>query len=913
MTRSLRFGVVLLFIVAAASGATPALAIPVSSPSSDGGPEVGNADHMDVSPPLRSLRPAPRAGSDHGRDRGALEFRSAVGAQPAVSPGPPAGTGAPVGSAPTVGANFDGIGQGLGTYAVCCAPPDPNGAVGPNHYVQAVNLDFAVFSKAGVLLFGPAPLNTMWSGFGGGCQTNNDGDPIVLYDTSADRWLISQISVATTPYLECVAVSQTSDPTGAYYRYSFNYGNVDFPDYPKFGVWTDGYYVTFNVFANGVTFTGAKVCSYDRAKMLTGAAATQQCFKTGAAYGGLLPATLDGTTLPPAGSPNFLVALDTSTTLASWKFHVDWTTPASTTFTGPSSLAVTGYSTPCAGAPRLACVPQLGTTTKLESLGDRLMHRLAYRNFGDHEALVVNHTIVAGSSAGVRWYELRVVSGNLTVWQQGTYAPDAKYRWMGSIAMDRSGDIGLGYSASSSSIRPQIHFTGRLSGDALGTMTQGQNVLVSGAGSQTGLSRWGDYSALTVDPTDDCTFWYTNEYLKTSGSFNWSTRIGSFKLPGCGAAPPSANLLANPGFESGATGWTLPAQASIDGTVARSGTSSLKLVATGPSQLTWQWLNATPGQSYTISGWERSTTSGGYLSMYSYDGSWTPLDVDGKNLIFSASGTFTQLSGTYVPPAGAVYVIVGLQSDKSGTFWFDDLSLSSAPPPPLHVTGVQPTNVGATSAVITWQTNNPANSKVEYGTTTAYTGGVVTDPAAVTNHSVTLSGLTPNTTYHFKVTSVDVYNQSDSSQDATFATTPTSANLLANPGFESGATGWTLPAQASIDGTVARSGTSSLKLVATGPSQLTWQWLNATPGQSYTISGWERSTTSGGYLSMYSYDGSWTPLDVDGKNLIFSASGTFTQLSGTYVPPAGAVYVIVGLQSDKSGTFWFDDLSLTTP
>ena len=443
---------------------------------------------------------------------------------------------------PATATNFDGMGNGFsgpqGTFTVNSAPPDTNGDVGPNHYVQIVNTDLAVFSKTGTVLFGPVPINTLWSGFGGLCQSDNDGDPTVKYDRISDRWIISQFAVTganggSTPFLQCVAVSQTGDPTGAYFRYSFSY--ADFPDYPKLGVWPDAYYETFNMFAGGTTFSGGQVCAYDRTKMLTGLAATQQCFNVGTTFGGLLPSDLDGSRLPPAGSPNYVVALGaTNTQLATWKFHVDWTTPASSTLSGPTALTTSAYTLPCGGTGG-TCVPQSGTAQQLDTLGDRLMYRLAYRNFGDHEALVVNHSVTAGSSLGVRWYELRTTAGTLSLFQQGTYAPDASYRWMGSIAQDQAGNMGLGFSTSSSSLHPAIAYTGRLAGDAAGVMTQGEATIVAGAGSQTGsLTRWGDYSAMAVDPIDDCTFWFTSEYIPANGSFNWKTRIASFKFPGCG-------------------------------------------------------------------------------------------------------------------------------------------------------------------------------------------------------------------------------------------------------------------------------------------------------------------------------------------------------------------------------------------
>src|SRR6266849_126293 len=207
----------------------------------------------------------------------------------------------------------------------------------------------------------------------------------------------------SVPFLQCVAVSQTADPTGAYNRYSFPYSN--FNDYPKMGVWPDAYYTTFNMFS-GNTFVGGQVCAYDRGAMLNALAATQQCFQLSSSFGGLLPSDLDGATAPPAGSPNYLLALPlavTATTLEFWKFNFDWTTPGNTTLTGPTTITVATYTAACNGG---TCIPQAGTSQTLDSLADRLMYRLAYRNFGSHESLVVNHSVSAGSGGGVRWYEI---------------------------------------------------------------------------------------------------------------------------------------------------------------------------------------------------------------------------------------------------------------------------------------------------------------------------------------------------------------------------------------------------------------------------------------------------------------------------------------------------------------------------
>ena len=479
--------------------------------------------------------------------------------------------------APVVSLGFEGLGNGQYGFSVTGAPPDTNGAVGATQYVQWVNTSFAIFNKStGALISGPTAGNSLWSGFGGGCQSNNDGDPIVLYDKLANRWVFSQFSVTTTPYRQCIAVSTSSDATGTYNRYSFQYNNFD--DYPKMGIWPDGYYETFNMF-NGNTFVGSDACAYDRTAMLNGTAATQVCFQQNSSVGGLLPSDLDGTTAPPAGSPNYMLFYGTNN-LNLYKFHVDFTTPTNSTFTGPTVIPVAAFSPLCGGG---TCVPQPGTTNRLDSLADRLMYRLAYRNLGTHESLVVNHSVTAGSGGGVRWYEIQNPSGTPVLAQQGTFAPDSNYRWMGSIAMDKSGDIALGYSISSGALDPSIAFTGRIPTDPANTL-QAETRVVTGTGVQTGnLTRWGDYSEMTIDPVDDCTFWFTTEYMKTTGSFNWNTRIANFKFPNCGSTGtgPSASLSPTSlTFASQNLGTTSAAQAV---TLTNSGPGTLSITSIAAS------------------------------------------------------------------------------------------------------------------------------------------------------------------------------------------------------------------------------------------------------------------------------------------------------------------------------------------
>lgn len=501
----------------------------------------------DVGGPIRAAPPSVAARDKH-----------VVPLNPGGSPSAPGSGGIPDGALQTSATtplgttdllNFDGVGVGITpSYSDCCAPPDTNLAVGATQVVQWVNLDLAAFDKAtGALLAGyPKAGNSIWAGFGGKCETNNSGDPIVKFDAQAQRWLMTQFAVSSQPYLQCFAVSNSADfTTTTWNRYAFSFGN-NFPDYPKAGVWANGsaggaYFVSFNLFKAGVIFSGAAACAFDRGKMLAAAAATGQCFNLGKGVPSLLPGDLDGangaigtTAAPPDVTTDVFANFGTNV-LNLWKMHVDFANSANTTIAKVASLTTAAFSKACGGG---TCIPQAGTAQQLDSLGDRLMYRLAYRNFGTHESLVVTHSVSGSGTAAPRWYELRtstVGSFGYTISQQSSYAPDATYRWMGSAALNKLGDLAIGYSASSSTISPQIRYTGRAAGDALGELRAEAAVALPSTGSNTGPhSRWGDYSSILTDPADDCTFWYTTEYLKQNGgSFTWSTRIVSFKLAGC--------------------------------------------------------------------------------------------------------------------------------------------------------------------------------------------------------------------------------------------------------------------------------------------------------------------------------------------------------------------------------------------
>lgn len=519
-------------------------------------PTVRSAVKFDISPPLRSIKPILSNDFEKGDDdRGGQQvFDTKYDPDPVVQR--VMGEGVFSRDADIVsGVSFNGLSNP--TACGGCAPPDTNGDIGPNHYVQMTNGKFQIFSRTGTSVFGPANTNTLFTGFGGACQNENAGDPVVLYDQLADRWLLSQFTAAGPTYFNCVAISTTPDPTGTYYRYAFMTGSssTNFPDYPKYGVWSDAYYISTREFTTAGPFAGVGAYALNRAQMLVGNPSPQVVsfllppgttpYRPG---DGLLPSDLDGNMLPPAGSPNyFLGSMDAggpygapADALNLFKFHVDFTTPANSTFTSvPTQINIAPFDTIFSGCAGRACIPQPSTTNKLDILSyrQRPLFRLAYRNYGTHESLVTTQSVEAGVAiAGMRWWEIRSPNAVApTLFQEGTYAPaDNIHRWMGSVAMDNDGNMALGYSVANATVFPGVRYTGRLSTDPLGTMPQGEGVIVNGTGSQTGGgNRWGDYSSMNVDPTDDCTFWYTQEYYSVTSSANWNTRIGSFKFPGC--------------------------------------------------------------------------------------------------------------------------------------------------------------------------------------------------------------------------------------------------------------------------------------------------------------------------------------------------------------------------------------------
>lgn len=702
-------------------------------------------------------------------------------------------------AAPTVGNinSFDGVGQGAFGFTPNAAPPDTNGAVGDTQFVEWVNESFAVFSKAGVLLAGPTAGNTLFQALGAThpCAVHNDGDPIAQWDKAAHRWVLAQFSVtsgSTQGFWECVAVSKTADATGAYNVYAFNYGNTQFNDYPKLGVWSNAYLATYNIFNNGSTFGGPKLCAFDRAAMIAGTAATQICFQLSTSFGGELPSDIDGNTPPPAGSPAYFMEFGTNQLTMFQMSNINFAA-GTATLTGPINIPVAAFTGACSGGG--TCIPQSGTTTRLDSLADRLMYRLAYRNFGDHESIIASHSITSGTSAAIRWYEIRTPL-TPTVFQQGTFAPDATFRWMSSAAQDSVGNIAVGYSVSSSTINPGIRFTARSPGDPLGSMGAEQTIL-SGTGSQTGgLTRWGDYSSISVDPVDDCTMWYVNEYEKTTGSFNWSTRIANFKFTGCGT--PDFTLTSAPASVSVPQGGTANYTETVTPLNGFTGTVALTIaglpagasaaftpssLTSGNSALAVTTTAATPAGTYTltITGTSGTLTHNATATLIvtvpvvgdfavtaspasqtvtagtntTYTATVTPSGGFNGTVTFSASGLPTGASASFSPASVSVsgnstMTVTTSTTTPAGTYTLTITGTSGTLVRSTTVTlivnpaPVPDFTISAAPASLTVARNSSGNYTVTIGSVNGFAGAV----------SLSVTGLPNRTTATFTPTSV---------------------------------------------------------------------------------------------------------------------------------------------------------------
>ena len=568
-----------MVLIAALIGAIPAAAAPEEAPAfRPPSPKFSNAVAFDVSPALRDMKnkppgaPQPQLVKEIRPDRGANVSDGGFSGDGAVQQG--STTRAASLAIPAPLANFEGLSNqdNFNVFGFRVNPPDPVGDVGPNHYVEMINLVFAVYDKQGNLLLGPLDTGTLWSGFAVEDCTDPSGDPIVLYDQFVDRWILTQFTTRgfadpSLPFYDCVAISQTGDPTGAYYRYAFITqpdpdGGFFFPDYPKYGVWTDSYVLTTRDFGL-VDGYGISVYALEKNKMVNGqpdARAVQFFLDSDVVPlpligDGLLPADVDGKQKPKTDTAIPIVGTQddgafygaTFDALNIWELRVKWRSTPTASLDLAAQLPVAAFDSifPCAPTSR-DCLPQPGITNPAQYLDilsyrQRPTWRLAYRNFKTYETLVTNQSVEAlPGVAGVRWYEIRRTGSTYSLYQQGTYAPgDGVHRWMGSVAQDKKGNMALGYSVvNGTTVFPGIRYTGRLAGDPLDQITLGEGVIINGSGVQlTTNSRWGDYTSLNIDPVDDCTFWYVNEYYTAAGQASslagWQTRIASFKLPGC--------------------------------------------------------------------------------------------------------------------------------------------------------------------------------------------------------------------------------------------------------------------------------------------------------------------------------------------------------------------------------------------
>ena len=497
-------------------------------------PEVFSASRVNTSQPLRDMpvvpgiprgypQVVPNRLHDFGPGNEEVFFDD-----PVTDLGAPNLPGGPTG---TVDLSFEAMtADKSAAVAGRFAPPDTNGDIGPNHYVQWINVAAEIYDRNGNSVLGPFPGNAFFAGLGGLCETTNHGDPIVLYDHLADRWMVAQFVVGTNPAFLCVAISATADPTGSYHQYAFSFG-ATFPDYPKYGVWPDAYYATTRSFNTaGTVRLGTQAVAFERAQMLAGLPAQMVVFSIplGTNIDGWLPADLDGPA-PPAGTPGifggrYAIAVQQ---IRLYELDVNWASPGSSTLTSLATLTEAPYSYSTADVTQ----PAPGET--LDRHARFTMFRLQYRNFGTHQTLVTNHTVQAGAVAAPRWYELRDSGGGWGIHQQGTFAPgDGHHRWMGSAAMNGAGEIALGYSVSSTTLMPTIRFTGQTTAmSGTGIMDVPETLIHAGTGVQVSTStRWGDYSMMAVDPVSDDQFWYTQEYYANTGSFDWKSRVAAVSI-----------------------------------------------------------------------------------------------------------------------------------------------------------------------------------------------------------------------------------------------------------------------------------------------------------------------------------------------------------------------------------------------
>ncbi len=720
-------------------------------------PEVQQATLIRVTPPLKDIPvDNPPMGPNYRKENRGEQTRPVIPLHPAINP-----NALPAGKDPALQLNYnDGtnaasrtatIGSqfaGLGFTNV--NPSDNNLASGPNHVVQMINNSSSSFvriwNKAGAVLVNQQLLSTITGVTGG-------GDPVVLYDQIADRWLLSEFGNGTNRIY--IAVSQTADPAGGYFVYTFT--TPQFPDYFKLGTWPGSYIITSNESAPAVY-------AIDRTRMLAGTAtATVQRFTIPSfptiGFQAAAPVDISGSAVPPAGSPALIMRMadDAWTTgisdrLEIFSFNIDWVNTANTTLTGPLLLNTAAFSTNLCGFTTLSCIPQQGSTVRLDPLREVLMNKVSYRNFGTHEAIVCNHVTNVNTSAtqaGVRWYELRKSGASpWSIYQQGTYAPDALNRWMAGIAINADGAIGLAYNVSGTTAFPSIRFTGRRACDPLGEMPEPEQTIIAGTAANSS-SRYGDYNAMTVDPANG-SFWFTGQY-NTSG--NWSTRVASFSISSC--AVVACTAPANPTTSNATTnsiqvGWTA------------SGAASYRVEYKLPADANWTSAGTTAGTSFTVSGLAANTlyvfriaalcTAGDQLSG-EINGSTLPV-CEAPGGLNSTGITSSGATVSWAPVSGAVEVYRVEYKPASSTLWVN------APPAgttSVTFTGLLPGTVYDWRVRTICEFNSSGYSTAQFTTTAAVSCVTAFEPNETQAAAATI---VTNTTYSAAIstaTDVDYY------------------------------------------------------------------------------------------------------------------------------------------------------------
>jgi ASPM-SPD-2-Hydin domain-containing protein len=772
--RRIALAAAVLFTLATAVIGSIASASPSDAQTTASAPVSERAAGFAVSPPARELEPSsdsaqplhqaparinPLAGDPGGGARGTRGRGD-------VAPDPLAGASTAAGRTPAPGLTFEGADNGCG-----CLPPDTVGDVGPNRYVQMVNsTEVTVFNKAGTIL-DSFDLGSLWP-VSDACATSI-GDPVVRYDEQADRWLLSQFYDNGITTGLCFAISKTASPTGAYFLYRFV--TPDFPDYFKVGVWPNGYYVS----TNESTYAAY---AFNRGKMLAGNP-TANFIRFAGQTNFLMPADVDGPTLP-AGGGLFFTFKDNSfhggaDRIELFRLNPNYATPASSTFTLIKTLPVTPFTYTVCGFFVLNCIQQPGTAAGLDPVSEWPMQRLAYRGFAGHEALVGNFTVRAhapnatSAGAGIRWFELRNTGSGWSLFQEGTQDSNAIDRWMGSIAIDKAGNIGLGYSASSEALSPSIRYATRAPGDPAGTL-QAEQTLQAGGGSQTStFNRWGDYSAISVDPSDDCTFWYTNEYYPSTSQSSWHTRIGNFVVPGCGAPAPA--FSANPpsiNFGNQAVGTNSPLQTV---TVTNTGTANLTIssvaLATGNTgdfgtqNDSCTGATLTPSGTCTIQARFSPTATGARSTKLRFTDnasgsphdvalsgtgtapgfSVSPSSINFGNQNVGASSPFQTLTVTNTGTANLSITAVALAGGNPGDFGTQGNTCTGATLTPNGTCTIQarfsPTATGARSTALRF-TDNASGSP--HDVALSGTGTAATPPPPPPSNQFTIGGLTRN-------------------------------------------------------------------------------------------------------------------------------------------------------------------------